>query len=439
MSCESVETMNLFFYEGPAGCGKTTALIDKLKNHLLDHPLLDGQYVLGLTMMHGARQRLSEKLKTISELKCGFQCSTFDSFAWRIVSRWRSLYKEISEEEFPEDFDATCNSAAKLLSIDIVRKWVAATHPIILVDEAQDCKKGRLGILQELTKSCVVLVAADAFQDLFDTEQSESVMWLQSVTNSTVLIQNHRTRVDGLLKSARSLREGNGFLGGTNCQVKSVASHSIAVHLVAYFLLNNQARKVAILTPTKPEKSKFISNTIEILRLGGIKLKNVSKPFSPQKIKWETDVTALEQRIKEEIGLPEEPDLIVNEYDLNLTATSAGIQELHQWIRRQRSLRGVGTFTVVEIIKQISAICHHIRAFRSLNINNIRAMTIHQAKNQEFDGVVVLWPYEVGTNAESNRRLLYNAITRAKRSCLILIQDTPKLGRINKPPFVVAR
>ena len=43
-----------------------------------------------------------------------------------------------------------------------------------------------------------------------------------------------------------------------------------------------------------------------------------------------------------------------------------------------------------------------------LGVDNIMvaAMTVQQAKNREFDGVVVLWPFQVGGDAEHKRRLL---------------------------------
>jgi hypothetical protein len=50
------------------------------------------------------------------------------------------------------------------------------------------------------------------------------------------------------------------------------------------------------------------------------------------------------------------------------------------------------------------------------------AMTVQQAKNREFDGVVVIWPYQVGGDVEHKRRLLYNAVTRAKRWCNVIVQ-----------------
>ena len=60
-------------------------------------------------------------------------------------------------------------------------------------------------------------------------------------------------------------------------------------------------------------------------------------------------------------------------------------------------------------------------------------MTIHQAKNREFECVIVLWPYEVYGTSERQRRLLYNAITRAKQRALVIVQNP---ARLKQPPFV---
>jgi DNA helicase IV len=59
-------------------------------------------------------------------------------------------------------------------------------------------------------------------------------------------------------------------------------------------------------------------------------------------------------------------------------------------------------------------------------------MTVHQAKNREFDGVIVLWPYTVAGDEEQHRRLLYNAITRAQRWFTVIAQNATILAR---PPF----
>lgn len=59
-------------------------------------------------------------------------------------------------------------------------------------------------------------------------------------------------------------------------------------------------------------------------------------------------------------------------------------------------------------------------------------MSVHGAKNREFEHVVVLWPLAVAGDDEHKRRLLYNAITRAKSDCLVLVQLKQQL---DQPPF----
>jgi superfamily I DNA/RNA helicase len=66
-------------------------------------------------------------------------------------------------------------------------------------------------------------------------------------------------------------------------------------------------------------------------------------------------------------------------------------------------------------------------------------MTIHQAKNREFDNVLVLWPVQVPSDPEAQRRLLYNALTRAKNLATVIVQDpAPAKSRLTVPPFSMA-
>jgi superfamily I DNA/RNA helicase len=62
----------------------------------------------------------------------------------------------------------------------------------------------------------------------------------------------------------------------------------------------------------------------------------------------------------------------------------------------------------------------------------IRLLTVHGAKNREFDLVLVLWPAAIGGDEIQKRRLLYNAITRAKGQCLVLVQSARSIAL---PPF----
>lgn len=61
---------------------------------------------------------------------------------------------------------------------------------------------------------------------------------------------------------------------------------------------------------------------------------------------------------------------------------------------------------------------------RRIARHRVRATTIHQARNRDFDSVIAVWPLAVGGDAEGKRRLLYNALTRARRQAHVVVQDS---------------
>jgi superfamily I DNA/RNA helicase len=85
-----------------------------------------------------------------------------------------------------------------------------------------------------------------------------------------------------------------------------------------------------------------------------------------------------------------------------------------------------------DVERQINRLFSLRRHFSHSSRGRFPAMTIHQAKNREFDGVIVIWPHTVGGDAQQKRRLLYNAVTRARNWCLVLVQSKKAL---DAPPF----
>ena len=100
--------------------------------------------------------------------------------------------------------------------------------------------------------------------------------------------------------------------------------------------------------------------------------------------------------------------------------------------RPGRNALGRDELTRGEIEDAIVRALNNRRRFGRELGGRLLAMTIHGGKNREFDGVIVLWPYQVAGNNEQKRRLLYNAITRAWRWCMILVQADAIL---KAPPF----
>ena len=59
-------------------------------------------------------------------------------------------------------------------------------------------------------------------------------------------------------------------------------------------------------------------------------------------------------------------------------------------------------------------------------------MSIHAAKNRQFRNVVVLWGPGVRGSDDLQRRLLYNAISRAEEQCTVFVRTQ---ALMNAPPF----
>lgn len=101
-------------------------------------------------------------------------------------------------------------------------------------------------------------------------------------------------------------------------------------------------------------------------------------------------------------------------------------------LKRARDTKGMMTFPSAMVLEAYTRHLTTTRQFTRRRRGGRRAMTIHQAKNREFDRVAVVWPYQIPANADDRRRLLYNAITRARRSCVIVVQDQKLM---NGAPF----
>jgi superfamily I DNA/RNA helicase len=108
---------------------------------------------------------------------------------------------------------------------------------------------------------------------------------------------------------------------------------------------------------------------------------------------------------------------------------------LQNWLKRRKKI-GITQCTKTELYEKILWLYHNRRAFGRYYESNKQVLTIHQAKNREFDNVIILWTFGIaqGASDEYQRKLLYNAITRARHCCtVILIQK----DRLHKPPFSV--
>lgn len=431
--CHSpVVTMSLCFFEGPAGSGKTTRIFDELAAILDARPLIEGERVLALTKMHGSRRRMQGRLSALTRLHGRFECTTIDSFAWRILWRWRSLVPcKGSGVPAVNDYDGACRCAGALLCESVVGRWVTRTFPILVIDEMQDSKDGQLEMVRALSESATCLAAADDYQDLDASGENLAVHWAQQNGQVVSLTRNHRTTATGLLTAASALRDGRavpsngkGFavLGARN---KDVGASFASKNLTWW----RGSDDIAIITPVRAERSGFVRELID-----RVEEKPIGNPaVGPHRVSWEVTQEDECEQFLAGLILPADPSVKVYASQLYLPNEIPSSKALRGWFDQQRRLAARTTFTVAQIRDQVRLMHQRSRAYRRTRDRGVRAMTIHQAKNREFDSVIVLWPYEVAGSADRQRRLLYNAVTRAKRQAIVIVQS---LDRCNQPPFV---
>ena len=418
-------------FTGGAGTGKTTSLLRELEAHLVAHPLGVGQNVLALTFMHGSRNRLAERLsKSSARRHC--DCMTLDRFAWEICRRWRSRLRASGmtppDSEVP-NYDATCEAAGQLLASSDVAGWVAVRYPVIVLDEFQDCAPVRLALAQRLHGRVTMLVAADDFQNLNLTQVSPGVAWLQGLNVCEELTINRRTNDVSLIAAAQAVRAGAPLVadGNPSFKIINVQAAPQAAAFISLTMAPDDNKASVLLSAVRAGTSSWVDQVITLVTTK--KYRNVG----PVPITWETSAESLADATIAALGIANGNGRISAAAILALPKGTVTTQ-LARWVEHHRRVLGITEFGAVDVRFQVRRIVQRIRSYGALSPNARRVMTIHQAKNREFPVVILLWPFQVPGNVLLARRWLYNAITRAKRRAIIIVQD-PKKARLQVPPF----
>ena len=393
-----------------------------LSEYLARSPLRDGQKVLALTFMHGSRRRLDERLGLVAGLARKHECTTVDSFAWRIVRRWESLVLQLGFG-IPAvgDYSQICEAAAAILEQDIVVRWIAATFPIVVLDEAQDLTPVRLRIICALASRVEVLAAADEFQCLDEKlRPNPACGWLSDAGAIEDLTVQHRTNVPDLLAAASAIRAGAAPVSTTPFKVVLTPNAALAGSWVANALgWYGGGGRMAIITPTA---GQFSTKVIEWV--GANTTKKLNGPFA---IRWERSDGQAATEFLAKLNLPVIASLIEVDTAVCLVGDLRVVDDVAGWLDVQRRTQGRNAFSRGEIEAVVlQSFSNRKRGHRDLG-GGFRAMTVHGAKNREFDNVIVLWPAAIGGSDDQKRRLLYNAVTRAKNRCLVLVQAQASL------------
>lgn len=423
--------MTVWAVNGAAGYGKTHRLLQRTREDLHGIPLGTGQSVLALTFMHGARQRLEQKLRAMPELRGKYQCLTVDGFARSLRWRWRSLASAMGQP--PTDtvtFDEQCSLAATLAQRHVVGSWLAMGYPCIVLDEAQDLDPNRLRLIEALSGWARLLIAYDDFQCLRQELRPSPVsVWLPTVCKPEELVKPQRCKVPALLEASTALRSGLAPVAGTSFKIAECASSGQAAALLAstihYAKLKTPTGSVAVITPAR--KGGYADEIVESVASKACG----SKKLGPFKLKWELGESPFLESV-EQLAFDGQKSCVEVLHALAFTEEGTARDALVRWVVRQRDVAGREYLGFAELLGQSRRVVAVTRARANRTDSGRRALTVHQAKNREFDTVVVIWPYTVAQDDEGKRRLLYNAITRAKKQCTVIVQG---VGSTGKPPF----
>src|ERR1700677_2315370 len=171
---------------------------------------------------------------------------------------------------------------------------------------------------------------------------------------------------------------------------------------------------VVILTPTGPERSSFVRDVVVRLSSKAIKPKGIPRNVGPFRIIWESRQEEEKTLIMKKFGCSTS-DLGLRELRQVCSSEPGALGDLLEWAEKKYRVRGKVQFSRADLAAAVERVLHSRRAFLpTVRPGCIRAMTINQAKNREFESVIVLWPFALGAARESQRRRLYSALTRAK-------------------------
>jgi hypothetical protein len=428
---------------GQAGTGKTTWLMDKANICAKELIRRESQRMLAITRMHGSRRRLELKLREVCH-DFPYAVATIDGFALRVLNRWRTSIgcaKPIIAVSDDAAFNPTlfgveagfaiiASEAARLLQSPTVRKIIGTSYPLIMIDEFQDCHGSLLDFVKGLSRSSTLLLAADDFQ-LLDSSVGgcpaiEWVMELQA--NGEAEIEEleifHRTSSLSILEAARSLRENTRSQRPTVpiicCLNYGVAAWRIVYHLALGPRAERWFGSCALISPSHdPFLQKVLaSSTVQM------KKKNLSP------IHWNEELTHEEEktRILQLLGVAQDTCSTGAEWcepnnELDLISTCV-VDRTRQFCK----LRGMEKITIDLVEKHAEKVVHDLKAY-CVQSPKRTVTTVHGAKNREFDNVFILWTYKLPPDTDQQRRWLYNAVTRSKKNCMILMLGNEKRAK----------
>lgn len=430
---------------GHAGTGKTTRLLEILQERLNRARLADHQTIPVISAMHGARRRLVGKLAEIQRARNSevspfrFRVETIDSFALHVANRGRSFLGErrpiVPCDILPSDDERVlwievgncCEWATRVLQHPQAKVMLRDSYPLVVIDEFQDCHGATLEFVQQLAQVIPIVAAADEFQVISgDGDDTHAVKWAASTFRVEDLGEDnksHRAAKNPCIRNtAAALRSGQQTARQARVKVVCEPKGPLAGSLVAR-VVKSLGRDATIALIAYSFKNHFSARALDLLNNGSKNWQETGKGLAP------VPFTLLASQQSE---LEKHREIVKNTFRnekcyLGQNLPSALLPDVAEaWRTCQYQARRLGrdSWSRTHLQNEVSGRVHKRHSF-SPATSRRTALTISSAKNQEWDYVFILWAKEFfrDSHTENHRiRLLYNAITRAKRDCVVIVR-----------------
>jgi len=438
------------YITGQAGTGKTTHLLEKTVSYAQELLTQAHQQLLAMAYMHGARRRLESSIEDHPACsRIPRTVSTLDSFALALLNRWRTALgislpicaapsrcterlERHSRLHLP--FEEITASAARLLMRSNVARMFRSTYPIVIIDEFQDCIGSKLDFVRALGDASQLILAGDAFQLLrADVVGCPAIDWVESLGQVGIrehLELNEPWRFSAnphILLAARALREQS-----------QLAEQTIPVY---YGPVRPSAWRIMERLLLGWYGPRWRGSTAIICPSGGGVVDDLLNSLADQTkkrgyhpIHWNRQAPSEEEIAILHTNLGVTNDHLDDaEWEPPSAITDLPATEVIERARRFAQLRGLPKIPKHLLSSLAEQMVHTSRA-HGRSSSRFVVTTVHGAKNREFDNVCVLWSYQIPPDPELQRRLLYNAITRAKVNCVIF--DTRRKDIVMNDPVV---
>jgi hypothetical protein len=298
---------------------------------------------------------------------------------------------------------------------------------MVIVDEFQDCTGDALHFIKAFSKSTTLVLAGDDFQ-LLSGDQSgcPAIDWIEELKAQDVIDcerveRCHRTDNSGIMRAARALRDN------VKATDQTVPVYCGQFGQLAYRIFMRFAGW------SKAQKIKNGSCALIVTSMSDPQLKKLLASLSKQlaeklnsRLEWHhnTSEEQHQQELLAQLGLDAAPRSTSSWSSDGLDLSGLALVVADS-VGRHCKLRGMREIPHELVIEFAEKAVHNARAFTTIRPQR-EVLTVYGAKNREFDHVFVLWSFPAHKwPIEDQRRLLYNAVTRAKVDCTVLFVGSP--------------